>query len=314
MPQQSYPLPSSNWQAATASAEPQNQLAAFDAGMVAFNKGQYATAVRIWKPLADLGHAEAQCYLGCVHFFRRGVPENDDEAARLFHLAADQGNAKAQFILGGMYADGDSLPPNFQEEKRLKSLAADQGYTHSKLDFWHICGEALGGALGEALGEYQSKYEAMKHCRIGAEQGHADQQYALACFYSYCGNPIYKEIARLYRLAADQGFVLALGKLGVMYLFGHGVPVDFEESLKLLRLAADQGYVRAQYFLAGQYQYGQGVPQDHEEAMRLYRLAADEGDGYAQREVGKIYDNGIGVPQDSEEANRWYRLSESTRW
>jgi TPR repeat protein len=50
-----------------------------------------------------------------------------------------------------------------------------------------------------------------------------------------------KEAAKWYRLAADQGQVVALNALGIMYATGEGVGADAAEAEKLFRQAAAQG-------------------------------------------------------------------------
>jgi len=78
----------------------------FQKGQTAFDEGNYAIAVREWKPLAETGNASAQVYLGALYFAGLGVTQDDAEAVRLFRLAANQGNASAQVYLGVMYSAG----------------------------------------------------------------------------------------------------------------------------------------------------------------------------------------------------------------
>ena len=77
-----------------------------DAGLKAAQAGDFQTALKEWKPLADQGDADAQYNLGLMYADGEGVPEDDAEAARWYRLAADQGDAFAQHNLGVMYADG----------------------------------------------------------------------------------------------------------------------------------------------------------------------------------------------------------------
>lgn len=50
-----------------------------------------------------------------------------------------------------------------------------------------------------------------------------------------------REAARLYKIAADQGFALGENNLGVFYENGYGgLPKDLNEAARLFRLAADQ--------------------------------------------------------------------------
>ena len=63
-------------QAALALADPLGD------GLVAYATGDYATALRLFRPLADQGHAAAQNRLGFMYVKGRGVPQDDAEAAR----------------------------------------------------------------------------------------------------------------------------------------------------------------------------------------------------------------------------------------
>jgi TPR repeat protein len=56
----------------------------FDAGVAAYNKGDYATAMREWRPLAEAGDASAQYNLGVMYANGEGVPEDDAEAVKWY--------------------------------------------------------------------------------------------------------------------------------------------------------------------------------------------------------------------------------------
>ena len=99
----------------------------YDAGLKAAQAGDFQTALKEWKPLADQGHAYAQLNLGVMYANGEGVPEDDAEAARWYRLAADQGHADAQNNLGMMYANGEGVPEDDAEAARWLRLAADQG-------------------------------------------------------------------------------------------------------------------------------------------------------------------------------------------
>jgi uncharacterized protein len=49
-----------------------------------------------------------------------------------------------------------------------------------------------------------------------------------------------------------------------MYLNGRGVLRDYKKAVKLFRLAAENGYVPAQSRLGDMYQNGLGVPKNYE--------------------------------------------------
>jgi TPR repeat protein len=52
----------------------------FQAGMDANNRGDYATALREWRPLAEQGDALAQYHLGVLYRKGRGVPQDNVQA------------------------------------------------------------------------------------------------------------------------------------------------------------------------------------------------------------------------------------------
>src|SRR5436305_327733 len=108
------------WFAAPASAD-------LDIGVAAYNRGDYATALRELKPLAEKGMAPAQFNLGDMYLFGKGVPQDDKEALRWYRLAAEQGHPRAQFNLGSRYATGDGVRQDYVKAYMWLSLAASQG-------------------------------------------------------------------------------------------------------------------------------------------------------------------------------------------
>ena len=99
----------------------------FQAGMDATTRGDYATALREWRPLAEQGDALAQYNLGVLYRKGRGVPQDDVQARGWYEKAAAQGQAKAQFNLGTLYFNGEGTPKDYQQALRWFRLAADQG-------------------------------------------------------------------------------------------------------------------------------------------------------------------------------------------
>ena len=54
----------------------------FEDAQAAHGRSDYATALRLWRPLADQGNAEAQYALGFMYARGQGVPQNNAEAAK----------------------------------------------------------------------------------------------------------------------------------------------------------------------------------------------------------------------------------------
>ena len=75
----------------------------FQKGVKAYERGDYATALREFRLVAKQGDADAQFYLGLMYYEGQGVPQDYAEAVKWYRKAAEQGNALAQVNLGVMY-------------------------------------------------------------------------------------------------------------------------------------------------------------------------------------------------------------------
>jgi len=64
----------------------------FQKGFEAAQRGDYATALREWKPLAEQGDVSAQSNLGVMYRNGEGVPEDDVYAYMWWNFAAAQGH------------------------------------------------------------------------------------------------------------------------------------------------------------------------------------------------------------------------------
>ena len=100
----------------------------FNKGLTAAQSGDFATALKEWKPLAEEGNAAAQNNLGLMYHNGWGVPQDYKEAVYWYRLAVEQGYAIAQYNLGLMYEKGKGVPQDDKEAVRLYRLAAEQGY------------------------------------------------------------------------------------------------------------------------------------------------------------------------------------------
>ena len=94
-----------------------------------------------------------------------------------------------------------------------------------------------------------------------------------------------------------------------MYKNGRGVVKDYSEAVRWYKLAAEQGNVVAMSNLGAMYEQGQGVRQDYGMAAGLYRIAAEQGVANAQINLGFIYAEGKGVKQDYVTASMWFNLA-----
>ena len=103
----------------------------FQAGMNAYNRRDFATALREWQPLADQGDARAQFSFGLLYENGDGVTRDYTKARQWYKKAAAQGDAKAQLYLGLQSSFGQGVPMDLVEAYMWYSLAAGNGNAHA---------------------------------------------------------------------------------------------------------------------------------------------------------------------------------------
>ena len=244
-------------------------------GLAAYRRGDYATALRLWRPLADEGHARARVGLGLMYEYGSGVPKDFAAAVAWYRKAADQGDAEGQNRLASMYMIGWGVSADAAAAAFWHQKAAEQGHADSQHN--------LAAMYKNGMGVPKDLTAAVSWYRKAAEQGWARAQYDLGVLYAYgVGVPRnYATAAAWYRKAAEQDLLFAQEALGDMYFNGLGVPQDFALAASWYRKAAK--YSRdAQYKLGLMYFNGQGVPQDDTMAVSWWRKAADNGNTAAK--------------------------------
>jgi TPR repeat protein len=100
----------------------------FETAMDAYNRKDYATALREWQAQAKQGDADAQDFLGTLYFKGWGVPQDYTKARQWWEKAAAQGSASAQSDLALLYANGLGGSQDLVQAYMWYSLAAGNGY------------------------------------------------------------------------------------------------------------------------------------------------------------------------------------------
>ena len=112
------------------------------------------------------------------------------------------------------------------------------------------------------------------------------------------------------REKAEAGSCVAQSILGLCYLYGDDVEVDYKEAFRFLSAAAEQGASRAVLNLGHMYAQGLGIPQNVPEAIRLFEAVgkpSSSTDAFAARiELGRVLSRGVGIPIDKDAALKWY--------
>jgi len=100
-------------------------LADFYVGFAAYQRGDYETAFREFREVAEQGHTEAQYALGWMYYWGEGVQQDYGDARRWFRISADQGHVFGQLNLGLMYYNGDGILKDFIESSKWFDLVAN---------------------------------------------------------------------------------------------------------------------------------------------------------------------------------------------
>jgi len=106
---------------------PSLALGNYNDGTIAFDRGDYKTALKEFKNLAEQKDSRGQYGMGLMYDMGTGVSMNFEEAVKWYQLSAEQGNADAQNNLATMYAEGEGTKKDAHKAKKLYERAAQQG-------------------------------------------------------------------------------------------------------------------------------------------------------------------------------------------
>jgi TPR repeat protein len=155
---------------------------------------------------------------------------------------------------------------------------------------------------------------AFDDLKAQADAGNGYMQFALGTLYdpnfklSKLFSPDMPTAMRYYRLAADQGDVVAESNFGYYTATGNsGVPRDPATGFSWVLKAANSNYALAKRQAGVMYRDGIGVAADRTSALSWFQKAADGDDHYSQAEIGAAYWNGTPpYRKDPAEAVKWY--------
>ena len=98
----------------------------WDGAVAAYQRGDYATAIRELLSRTKQGNADAQVNRGVNYERGEGVPQVYAKDLQWYHKAAEQGDADAQSVLGFMYGEGQGVPQNHVLSHMWLNIAASR--------------------------------------------------------------------------------------------------------------------------------------------------------------------------------------------
>lgn len=215
-------------------------FAGYDEGMAAYQKHDYSTALKEWKPAAEQGNLDAQYSLGMLYENGQGVAKDYKQAFFWYKKVADHGNPNAQSKIGAMYAEGKGVERDYPQAAHWLREAANQDVPAAQ----STLGLLLESGAGVAEDDKQAAeyfYKAGLHDNKFA-QVELGKMYCSAQFlnpdFSVSGNWLIK--------AAREGNVDAQLFLGEHFL-------EYRDRVDWLRKAAAQGDGRAMVLLGTEY-------------------------------------------------------------
>ena len=98
----------------------------------------------------------------------------------------------------------------------------------------------------------------------------------------------YVKSAEYYRIAAEQGNMVAENNLGILYYRGKGVSKDYGTGLYWLKKSEAHGSANAAYSIGRIYEYGLGVAKNIDTAKLWYNKATAKGNTRAKKELERL--------------------------
>ena len=132
----------------------------YDTAVAAYRNGDYATALREFRILANKGVVIAYTNLGYMYSLGEGVEVNRETAAQWILKAAEAGSPSAQLTMGVLYFHGEGVARDRRLAYAWLNVAAAGGRGDA-LDYMALVGNRLSeDELRQALALSRELFEA----------------------------------------------------------------------------------------------------------------------------------------------------------
>jgi TPR repeat protein len=276
----------------------------FQAGKLAYDRGDYAAALKQWIPAAESGDRQAQKYLGDLYRDGKGTPADKAQALGWYRLASAQGDIKASFEVVDLCGRGTA-------EDNLAD--ACRGVTDTE--------DSVYGRIYGGIRTLAEKHDAEAEFILATILTH---RVSLAFRYSkvpyakeLMASPEWREADKWRREAVKQGYVPAglvmAAECRLMWsekdqAQADAWGLDNKECADILNLLTKNIDDLSPY---GQLQVGWSYlhrpDPDLALAIAFIEKAARRNLTFAQEELGRLFYEGSEVLKDYAKAAQWYR-------
>lgn len=242
-------------------------------------------------------------HIGLIYESGLGVPLNIDLARRYYEQAAEQDETGMAYnFLGGTYMNDEETESNERKAVHYFQKAIELGNTNAMFRISYYLHNGKGGLQVDIPREIELLTEASK-------RGNHQATYRLGLLFEDNESGMAQNLelsVKYFQLAADNGILAAINKMGELYLFGEVIPANLTKAISCFTAASEQGYGKASYWLGRLHTDGIGqLEKDTQKAMNYYRKAIEQGYEEAREWMEQLQKNlvdetitDIEIPQD----------------
>lgn len=242
-------------------------------------------------------------HIGLIYESGLGVPLNIDLARRYYERAAEQDETGMAYnFLGGTYMNDEETESNERKAVHYFQKAIELGNTNAMFRISYYLHNGKGGLQVDIPREIELLTEASK-------RGNHQATYRLGLLFEDNESGMAQNLelsVKYFQLAADNGILAAINKMGELYLFGEVIPANLTKAISCFTAASEQGYGKASYWLRRLHTDGIGqLEKDTQKAMNYYRKAIEQGYEEAREWMEQLQKNlvdetitDIEIPQD----------------
>ena len=184
-------------------------------------------------------------HIGLIYESGLGVPLNIDLARRYYERAAEQDETGMAYnFLGGTYMNDEETESNERKAVHYFQKAIELGITIAMFRISYYLHNGKGGLQVDIPREIELLTEASK-------RGNHQATYRLGLLFEDNESGMAQNLelsVKYFQLAADNGILAAINKMGELYLIGEVIPAHLTKAISCFSAASEQGYGKASYW------------------------------------------------------------------